>query len=203
MTPDFEKNELIPAVVQDARTGQVRMLGYMNREAFERTASTGELHLFSRSRGRLWRKGESSGNVHRVTGVSVDCDADALLVRAVPQGPTCHTGSPTCFSETAWGEPAAPAGALGALEAVVAARREAPPEGSYTASLFAAGRPKIAQKVGEEAVETVVAALAQDRRRVVEESADLLYHLTVLWSDRGVAWEEVAGELLRRRGGRP
>ena len=200
MSIDFDKTPLIPAVVQDARTGEVRMLGYMDREAFQATRDTGWLHFHSRSRDVLWKKGDTSGNLHRVAGVSADCDGDALLVTAEPQGPTCHTGARTCFTEVLWGRDAGP-GALSRLESVIASRWESQPEGSYTARLFTAGASKIAQKVGEEAVETVVAALTEDRGRVVEESADLLYHLLVLWRERGVALAEVLAELDRRAGG--
>jgi phosphoribosyl-ATP pyrophosphohydrolase/phosphoribosyl-AMP cyclohydrolase len=199
MKPDFAKSPLIPAVVQDARTGRVRMVGYMDREALDATRATGLLHLHSRSRGRLWKKGETSGNVHRVAGAAVDCDGDSLLVSVIPEGPTCHTGSPTCFSETLWGA-ASQAGVLGRLEETVAERKADLPSGSRTAALFRAGAARIARKVGEEAVETVVAALAESRERVVEESADLLYHLLVLWADRGVSVEEVLQALSAREG---
>ncbi len=199
MRPDFDKTPLVPAVVQETLTGEVRMLGYMDREAYEKTRETGELHLHSRSRNRLWRKGESSGHVHEVVGVSADCDGDALLVAVRPSGPTCHTGAPSCFFESLWG--AAGAGTLLRLEATVAGRKAERPEGSYTVRLLSAGKARIAQKVGEEAVETVVAALAQDRKALTAESADLLYHLMVLWADRGVALADVLAELDRRAGG--
>jgi phosphoribosyl-ATP pyrophosphohydrolase/phosphoribosyl-AMP cyclohydrolase len=197
---DFEKHPLVPAVVQDGRTGEVRMVGYMDREAFEATRETGYLHFHSRSRGVLWKKGETSGNLHRVRGASLDCDGDAILLEVEAEGPTCHAGTRSCFSEALWGHGTEP-GALARLQAVIASRWEDQPEGSYTAKLFEAGTAHIAQKVGEEAVETVVAALSQSRERLVEESADLLYHLLVLWRDRGVALEEVMGELDRRAGG--
>ncbi|MEW5763825.1 MAG: bifunctional phosphoribosyl-AMP cyclohydrolase/phosphoribosyl-ATP diphosphatase HisIE [Acidobacteriota bacterium] len=202
MSPDFERNALLPAVVQDARTGQVRMLGYMDREAFEATRLTGLLHLHSRSRDRLWKKGETSGNLHEVSAVSADCDGDCLLVAVVPKGPTCHTGASTCFNERLWGG-APSGGVLERLEETIAARKGNLPQGSRTAALFRAGTPRIARKVGEEAVETVVAALSESRERVVEESADLLYHLLVLWADRGVSLAEVLGALAAREGGSP
>lgn len=200
MSVDFEKTPLVPAVVQDGRTGEVRMLGYMDREALDATRETGFLHFRSRSRGKLWKKGETSGNLHRVTGASLDCDGDAILVEAESEGPTCHSGARSCFSETLWGRGVEP-GALARLEAVIASRWEEQPEGSYTAKLFRAGTARIAQKVGEEAVETVVAALSPSKEHLVEESADLLYHLLVLWRNRGVTLEEVMGELDRRAGG--
>lgn len=201
-TPDFERNPLVAVVVQEARTGEVRMLGYMDREAYDATVSTGELHFRSRSRGRLWKKGESSGHVHRVVGLSLDCDGDALLVSVEPAGPTCHTGRPSCFSETIYGGDPGPT-ALGRLEAVIASRKAFRPEGSYTAKLLGKGTPKVAQKVGEEAAEVLVAALAESPERLAEESADLLYHLLVLWADRGVALADVLGVLERRAGERP
>jgi phosphoribosyl-AMP cyclohydrolase / phosphoribosyl-ATP pyrophosphohydrolase len=197
---DFEKTPLVPTVVQDGTTGEVRMVGYMDREAFDATRETGFLHFHSRSRGTLWKKGETSGNLHRVAGASLDCDGDAILVEVEAQCPTCHAGTRSCFSETLWGRGAEP-GALGRLEAVIAARWQGQPEGSYTAKLFKAGTAHIAQKVGEEAVETVVASLSQSKERLVEESADLLYHLLVLWRNRDVTLEEVMGELDRRAGG--
>ncbi len=201
-SPDFEKTALIPAVVQDARTGQVRMLGYMDREAYEATLATGELHFHSRSRGRLWKKGESSGNVHRVTAVSLDCDGDALLVGVVSSGPTCHTGQESCFFTPVAGDGAA-ATTLGRLEGVIASRKASRPEGSYTARLLGKGTGKVAQKVGEEAAEVLVAALSEGPGRLVEESADLLYHLLVLWADRGVTLAQVMAELDSRAGGAP
>lgn len=199
MTVDFAKTPLVPAVVQDVRTGEVRMLGYMDQEAFDATRETGWLHFHSRSRGALWKKGETSGNLHRVAGMSCDCDEDALLVQVEPQGPTCHTGEPSCFARTLWGRGREP-GSLGRLEAIIESRRRSRPAGSYTTSLLDSGLARVAQKVGEEAVETVVAALAQDRQRVIEESADLLYHLLVLWSAKGVGLSEVLGALDRRAG---
>ncbi len=200
MTLDFAKTPLVPAVAQDARTGEVRMLGYMDQVAYQATRETGWLHLHSRSRDALWKKGETSGNLHRVVGMSCDCDSDALLVQVEPQGPTCHTGAPSCFSEALWGRGPEP-GSLARLEGVIESRKHARPEGSYTVALLDSGLPRMAQKVGEEAVETVIAALSQDRDRLVEESADLLYHLLVLWSAKGVGLSEVLAELDRRAGG--
>lgn len=196
MSPDFEKNELVPAVVQEAGTGEVRMVGYMDREAFEAMRRTGQLHLHSRSRGRLWRKGETSGNIHRVTGLSCDCDSDAVLVTVSPEGPTCHTGRRSCFAGDA-------SPGLLRLESRIASRRASRPEGSYTARLLEAGRAGIARKVGEESVEVLVAALSQGEEAVVAESADLIYHLMVLWSECGISLERVLGELGRREGRKP
>jgi phosphoribosyl-ATP pyrophosphohydrolase/phosphoribosyl-AMP cyclohydrolase len=201
MTPDevdalaFDKMEgLLPAVVQDAASGQVLMLGYMNKEALGQTLSSGRVTFWSRSRNRLWQKGESSGNTLNVVALTTDCDGDALLIRAEPAGPTCHLGTTSCFGE---GE-AEGAGFLGALARIVAARADAPPEESYTARLLAEGLPKIAQKVGEEGVEVALAAVTRDTEGCAEETADLLYHLTVLMQARGYGWDEVA-EVLRKR----
>jgi phosphoribosyl-AMP cyclohydrolase / phosphoribosyl-ATP pyrophosphohydrolase len=196
---------LLPVVVQDVLSGAVLMLAYADRAAVERTLASGEVHLFSRSRRAPWRKGETSGNTLAVVSVVADCDGDALLVRARPAGPTCHRGTRSCF------EPNPAALELGGLAAALAARRGADPEASYTARLLAAGVPRIAQKVGEEAVETALAAVAgmaeardpaAGRAELVGESADLIYHWMVLLMASGVGVEEVAAEL-ERRAGRP
>lgn len=226
-------NGLAPAIVQDADDGRVLMLGYMNREALERTLASGRVTFWSRSRGRLWEKGETSGHTLSVRRVRTDCDGDALLVEAAPRGPTCHTGKGSCFKagETlderpagargrAGGPgPAADAGGaagadgarravdrslgqvLGDLGRVIADRDRVRPEGSYTARLLAGGRELPARKVGEEAVEVLAAALAETDARLAEESADLLYHLLVLWRAAGLETEEVAAVLERRAGG--
>ncbi len=185
---------LLPAVVQDADTGQVLMLGYMNREALEATLGHGFVTFFSRSKGRLWTKGESSGNRLALHSVHADCDEDALLVRAVPEGPTCHLGTTSCFTETGPGG----AGWLGLLARIVEERGSADPETSYTARLLAEGPVRIAQKVGEEGVEVALAAATGDRESCISETADLLYHLTVLMQARGFGWEDVAAELEKR-----
>lgn len=210
-----DDTELLPAVVQDHRDGRVRMLAYMNREALHRTRETGRVTLWSRSREELWEKGESSGNWLEALSVELDCDGDALLVRALPHGPTCHTGRESCFdTRTLWteenGERESPsAGAerrlslpviLEELVAVVEERDRQRPEGSYTTSLLQAGPPEAGRKVAEEALEVALAAAA-DRDRVDEESADLLYHLLVLWRSLGLDAHEVAGVLRRRRPG--
>ena len=199
---------LAPAVVQHRRTGRVLMLGWMNEEALERTLATGEVHFFSRRRGALWKKGETSGNFLRLRSLRTDCDRDALLVEADPAGPTCHTGEESCFFEPlfegggdggAEREPAPGlAAALTRLAALVDDRAEKRPEDSYTARLLAAGAARIAQKVGEEGVETALAAAAGTEEEVVGEAADLLYHLLVLLKSRGVAPDRVGGELARR-----
>lgn len=195
----FGEDGLVPAVVQDGCTGRVRMVGYLNEEALRLCRETGWLHLYSRSRRRLWKKGETSGNLHRVLGASADCDGDAVLLSVIPQGPTCHTGEASCFFDLLWG--AAPGGLFERLAATIHRRRLDLPEGSRTAELFRRGLPRIARKVGEEAVETAVAALAEGRDRVREEAADLLYHLLVLLEASGVSWEEVLALLAEREGG--
>lgn len=185
---------LIPAVVQDVRTLAVLMLAYMSREFLAATLAGGEAVFHSRSRGRLWRKGETSGHVLAVSGVFADCDGDALLVLATPAGSTCHLGTPSCFDE----RPARGVGWLARLAALVAGRAAADPGESYTRRLLDAGLPRIAQKVGEEAVELALAAVTRDRDGCVAETADLLYHLAVLMHARAFGWDEVAAELERR-----
>lgn len=191
---DFAKGDgLLPAIVQHAGDGRVLMLGYMNREALARTLATGEAWFWSRSRARLWHKGETSGNVLRLHGIHADCDADALLLLAEPAGPTCHTGQASCFGE------ASPALAfLAELDALIAHRRSEPAAGSYTSRLLAAGTRRIAQKVGEEGVETALAAVAQDDEALAGEAADLIYHLLVLLAARGLGLGRVV-EVLRAR----
>lgn len=193
--PDFEKmpDGLIPAIVQDARTGRVLMLGYMNAEALAHTRATGLVTFFSRSKQRLWTKGESSGHMLRLLEVRLDCDRDALLIKAEPSGPVCHTGADTC-----WDEPNRGAGFLNELEEIIRQRRTADPTTSYTARLLASGMPAVAQKVGEEAVETLIEALGSDRGRLVEETADLLYHLLVLLAAKDIGLAEVEQVLWRR-----
>lgn len=193
--PDFAKSAdgLLPAIVQDNRTGQVLMLGYMNAEALTHTQTTGRVTFFSRSKQRLWTKGETSGHYLQLQSIALDCDQDALLVKAIPDGPTCHTGSDTC-----WNERNVPQPFLYQLEHLIHERHKSAPPTSYTAKLFAAGTHKIAQKVGEEAVETVIEALRNDRERLLEESADLLYHLLVLLTDRGLTLTDVEAVLQKR-----
>jgi phosphoribosyl-AMP cyclohydrolase / phosphoribosyl-ATP pyrophosphohydrolase len=201
----FGADGLVPVVAQERRSGDVLMLAYADRDALARTLTTGEAHYYSRSRQAPWRKGESSGHVQRVVEVRLDCDGDAVLYRVDQTGPACHTGARTCFS-TALGAtgPVPSAGAdpgghlLSRLAATIARRAEERPEGSYTVKLLERGVAKIAQKVGEEAVETVVAATAEDDTRLAAESADLLYHLLVLLQAREVPLERVWRELEQR-----
>ena len=187
---------LLPAIVQDAASGAVLMLGYMNRDAMAATLESGLATFWSRSKRRLWRKGETSGNGLRVVSVHEDCDADALLVRAEPQGPTCHLGTASCFCGADDGP-----GWLAELARIVADRAAADPAESYTARLLAEGLPRIAQKVGEEGVEIALAAVTRDAAGCAEEVADLLYHLTVLMQAKGFGWEDVVAVLRERHTG--
>ena len=193
MEIDFEKGGgLVPAIVQDDRTQVVLMLGYMNAEALAKTQEEGKVTFFSRSKGRLWTKGETSGNYLELRSIKVDCDQDTLLVRAVPRGPVCHTGSKTCFGETG------SQGFIHQLQAIVQERKGAEPESSYTARLFAKGKNKIAQKVGEEAVELVIEAMDDNDKLFKEEAADLLYHMMVLLADRGMSLQDIEEVLADR-----
>lgn len=199
----FDAQGLVPAVVQDAVSGQVRMLGYMNREALRRTIASGRLTFWSRSRGQLWQKGETSGNVHEVVEVRADCDGDALLVRVNPLGPTCHTGAESCFD----GQPLASlraeqfgSGVVDQVARVVAERQASPVEGSYTSYLLTEGIDKIGKKIGEEAAEVIIAAKNGEPAGIANESADLIYHLLVLLEASGVAPGRVWDVLSTRRG---
>lgn len=196
---DWEKaNGLVPAIVQHAFDGRVLMQAWMNREALERTLQSGRVTFWSRSRQELWTKGETSGNVLELGAVYSDCDSDSLLVMAMPAGPTCHRGSDSCFdSET---RTAPGLSFLAELERVVAQRYEERPEGSYTTRLFEAGVKRIAQKVGEEGVETALAAVAADTEELVNESADLLYHLLVLLRAQGLKLSDITSTLEARHG---
>lgn len=201
-TLDFDKaGGLLPAIVQHAHSGAVLMLGYMTREALSETLSRRRVVFFSRSRRRLWEKGETSGNTLRLAAVRTDCDRDALLVTALPAGPVCHLGTPSCFGAEAPEAPA-PLAFLGALEAVIAQRIAERPEGSYTARLYAAGPKRIAQKVGEEGLEVALAAVAEPDDKLVGEAADLLYHLLLLLASRGLRLEQVLAELRSRHADR-
>jgi phosphoribosyl-ATP pyrophosphohydrolase/phosphoribosyl-AMP cyclohydrolase len=191
--PDFSKG-LIPAIIQDVSTLKVLMLGYMNEDALEKTQATNQVTFFSRSKNRLWTKGETSGKFLQVHSIDLDCDADTLLIKVHPLGPACHTGTDTCFNETnqdnaAW---------LDHLKHVIRSRKGASADTSYTASLFQKGTHKVAQKVGEEAVELVIEALMDNDELFKGEAADLIFHLLVLLEDRGIALEQVI-ELLQKR----
>ena len=192
----YDERGLVPCVIQDWSTGEVLTLAYMNAEAIERTRITGELHLWSRSREELWRKGATSGNTQAVHGLRYDCDADALLALVEPAGPACHTGQRTCFHRGDMA--AAPHEALPGLERTIAARAAEPPEGSYTAALLA-DPAKVGEKVAEEAEEVVRAAREESDERVAEEAADVLYHLAVLLRSRGLGLTDAEKVLLARR----
>jgi phosphoribosyl-AMP cyclohydrolase / phosphoribosyl-ATP pyrophosphohydrolase len=199
---DWDKGDgLLPAVIQHARSGTVLMVGYMNREALRQTLGTGRVTFFSRSRKTLWTKGETSGNFLDTVAVSFDCDADTLLVLAIPSGPVCHTGAPTCFPQ-ATRSAAERLQFLPLLEEVIAERVTERPEGSYTARLFAQGGARLAQKIGEEGVEVALAAVGADDSKVVSESADLLYHLLLLLRQRGLSLADVVAELELRHAAR-
>lgn len=194
MEIQYNLDGLVPAIVQDTHTGRVLMMAWMNAEAIERTRATGLVTFYSRSRKVLWTKGETSGNTLRLVSIETDCDGDTLLVKAIPTGPACHTGADTC-----WGERNDRSLAfLVELEDILTERTAAPAGESYTRRLLDAGAPKVGQKVGEEAVETVVAALAESDDRLVDEAADLVYHLAVLLRTRGLSLEHVSERLAER-----
>ncbi len=189
---DWDKQDgLLPAIVQDAGTQRVLMLGYMNREALQATLATRRVTFFSRSRQRLWSKGETSGHVLDLVSIEADCDNDTLLVQAHPQGPTCHLDRESCFAD-------APVNFLSQLDALIATREHERPEGSYTTRLFESGVRRIAQKVGEEAVETALAAVVEEDAALLGESADLIYHLLVLLRARGLSFGDVSRILAER-----
>jgi len=195
-TIDFNKqNGLVPAIVQDADSRQVLMLGYMNREALEKTLQSKKITFWSRTRQSLWQKGEISGNTLALVSIQTDCDNDALLIKARPSGPVCHTGKHTCFDEEKLNDDI---NVLIKLESIILQRKQTMPEKSYTASLLRKGIPAITQKVVEEAVETIVAALNQGPERIREESADLLYHLLVLLAAKDIKLVDVFEELKKR-----
>jgi phosphoribosyl-ATP pyrophosphohydrolase/phosphoribosyl-AMP cyclohydrolase len=185
---------LLPAIIQDHRTGKVLMLGFMNEEALAQTKATGLVTFFSRTKNRLWTKGETSGNTLRVVEILADCDADTLLIKATPAGAVCHTGADTCFGE----ENAEDILFLKYLQTFIAQRRQEMPEGSYTTSLFTSGINRMAQKVGEEAVETVIEATNGTNEKLVSEAADLLYHLIVLLTAKDLRLDDLCRELQRR-----
>lgn len=191
---DFKKmNGLLPAIVQDAQTSQILMLGFMNEESLQKTVRTKKVWFFSRSKGRLWMKGELSKNILKVVSIVPDCDNDTLLIQAIPTGPACHTGEISCFTG------ALPVNFLIELWNTIKARQKGLPQNSYTASLFKEGIDAIVQKVGEEATEVVIAGKNKSKQRLVEESSDLLYHLSVLLISKGVSLQQIYNELYKRR----
>lgn len=196
MEIDFEKGGgLVPAIIQDANTRQVLMLGYMNQEALTKTLDTGLVTFYSRTRQTLWTKGETSGNNLRLVDIKSDCDHDTLLVRAIPTGTVCHTGTDTCWGES---NDDRPLDFLSQLQDFIEKRHEEMPEGSYTTSLFRDGLNRMAQKVGEEALELVIEATNGSNERMVYEGADFLYHLIVLLTSKGLRIEDLASELRER-----
>lgn len=194
---DWQKVDgLVPVIVQDFLSSQVLMMGYMNQDALATTGATGQVTFFSRTKQRLWTKGESSGHVLKLVNAALDCDNDTLLVKVTPAGPTCHTGTTTCWdadkqeeSQLVW---------LHQLEQLLADRKNADPDSSYTASLYARGTKRISQKVGEEGVEVALAATSGDKAELVCESADLIYHLLVLLQDQGLSLNDVINKLKER-----
>ncbi|MGB9668695.1 MAG: bifunctional phosphoribosyl-AMP cyclohydrolase/phosphoribosyl-ATP diphosphatase HisIE [Thermosulfidibacteraceae bacterium] len=197
---DWEKVELIPAIIQDYRTGKVLMLGYMNRNAFMKTIESGKVHFYSRKRQRLWMKGEESGNELIVKEILVDCDEDTLLVLVEPLGPTCHTGNVSCFYRKIDGNPAEPIifEILADLYEIIENRKKLDPSISYTASLFNKGIDKISKKLMEEAAETIIAGKNDNKEEVIYESADLIYHLLVFLAYFGIKPYEIYKELKNR-----
>jgi phosphoribosyl-ATP pyrophosphohydrolase/phosphoribosyl-AMP cyclohydrolase len=199
--PAFDRHELIPAIVQDATSGKVLMLGYMNQEAYRRTLAEGRVWFWSRSRGAFWMKGESSGNVLALRSLRIDCDGDTILVLADPAGPTCHTGEVSCFFTSVHeseGAPPVPEQAAELFE-TVRQRLAERPEGSYIARLAERGIERMAQKVGEEATEVVIAGVTKNREALIAETADLWFHTYVLLAASGLSPEDVWNELARRR----
>ena len=201
MTPDIDKLDftkngdgLLPAIIQDDRTLQVLMLGYMNREAYEKSMAEGRVTFYSRTKRRLWTKGETSGNYLAIVSAAMDCDADTLLIRAIPAGPVCHTGNASCFTES----PRETEGFIRYLQSVIQQRHRDMPAAYYTTKLFQRGVNKIAQKVGEEAVETVIEAVAQNKADLIYEASDLVYHLLVLLEANGLSLADLEKELAKR-----
>jgi phosphoribosyl-ATP pyrophosphohydrolase/phosphoribosyl-AMP cyclohydrolase len=195
MTPDFSKptNGLLPAIIQDVRTQAVLMLGYMNAEAYEKTLAEKRVTFFSRSKNRLWTKGEESGNFLTVSDILCDCDHDTLLIKASPNGPVCHSGADTCFAESN-----SSTAFLNELEAIIRDRKNNPDSSSYVSSLFAKGINKIAQKVGEEAIELVIEAKDEQDELFKNEAADLLFHYLILLQAKGLVLKDIVGVLEQR-----
>lgn len=188
----MENNQLIPAIIQHVQTNQVLMLGYMNDESLAKTKKEGKVTFFSRSKQRLWTKGETSGNFLNVVSIQEDCDNDTYLIKVIPEGDTCHKGTYTCFGEKE------PAGFLHELEGVIQSRKNNPSDKSYTTELFQKGTKKIAQKVGEEATEVILEAMDNQKDLLIEESSDLMYHFLVLLADQGLKLEDVESKLMER-----
>lgn len=196
----WDSDGLAPAIIQDARTGEVRMLGYVSRESLQLTVETGYMHFYSRSRKQLWKKGETSGNVLEVADLHVDCDGDTILARVIPHGPTCHTGAESCFYQPLASLQPVSVGPeiLGRIDRVIASRQAEMPEDSYTTYLFTEGIDKIGKKIGEEAAEVIIAAKNGDPEPLASEAADLLYHLLVMLRATGVNLDDVWNTLESR-----
>lgn len=194
----FDEKGLIPAVVQEAGTGKVLMVAWMNRESLQKTLETGLTCFWSRSRQALWTKGETSGNLQHVVSVTADCDGDTLLVKVDKDGPACHTGSETCFFNDLWQSEERHEFTYEGLMALIEGRKNEPKEGSYTTYLFEKGLDKILKKVGEESTEVIIAAKAQDKKETVYEIADLAYHVMVLMTEAGITTDDIRNELAKR-----
>lgn len=198
MKPDFNKYKIIPAIIQNKKTKKILMQGWMNKESFDKTIETKKVWFFSRSKDRLWQKGESSENYLNVEQIKLDCDNDSILIQVTPEGPTCHTLNESCFDNELDNDILDKNFSLQALEEIIEARKTEMPDNSYTTSLFNEGIKKITKKLGEEASEVIIASLAEKRSDLIYESADLIYHLLVLLANEDISLEEVVDELSSR-----
>ena len=198
MKPDFNKYKIIPAIIQNKKTKKILMQGWMNKESFDKTIETKKVWFFSRSKDRLWQKGESSENFLNVEQIKLDCDNDSILIQVTPEGPTCHTLNESCFDNELDKNTQDSDFSLEALEEIIEARKTEMPDNSYTTSLFNEGIKKITKKLGEEASEVIIASLAEKRSDLIYESADLIYHLLVLLANEAISLQEVVDELSSR-----
>ncbi|MEC9107112.1 MAG: bifunctional phosphoribosyl-AMP cyclohydrolase/phosphoribosyl-ATP diphosphatase HisIE [SAR202 cluster bacterium] len=198
MKPDFNKYKIIPAIIQNKKTKKILMQGWMNKESFDKTIETKKVWFFSRSKDRLWQKGESSENYLNVEQIKLDCDNDSILIQVTPEGPTCHTLNESCFDNELDNDTLEKDFSLDALEEIIEARKTEMPDNSYTTSLFNEGIKKITKKLGEEASEVIIASLAEKRSDLIYESADLIYHLLVLLANEDISLQEVVDELSSR-----
>ncbi|MQF83477.1 MAG: bifunctional phosphoribosyl-AMP cyclohydrolase/phosphoribosyl-ATP diphosphatase HisIE [SAR202 cluster bacterium] len=198
MKPDFNKYKILPAIIQNKKTKKILMQGWMNKESFDKTIETKKVWFFSRSKDRLWQKGESSENFLNVEQIKLDCDNDSILIQVTPEGPTCHTLNESCFDNELDKNTQYSDFSLEALEEIIEARKTEMPDNSYTTSLFNEGIKKITKKLGEEASEVIIASLAEKRSDLIYESADLIYHLLVLLANEDISLEEVVDELSSR-----
>ena len=198
MKPDFNKYKIIPAIIQNKKTKKIVMQGWMNKESFDKTIETKKVWFFSRSKDRLWQKGESSENYLNVEQIKLDCDNDSILIQVTPEGPTCHTLNESCFDNELDNDTLEKDFSLDALEEIIEARKTEMPDNSYTTSLFNEGIKKITKKLGEEASEVIIASLAEKRSDLIYESADLIYHLLVLLANEDISLQEVVDELSSR-----